>query len=79
MFIVLDVVRKETGLYEFYNTNRMKWGMSDTEVIIKFLWAMNDDPAVVKHRGNILIKLRNKWYQLAEKQGIFLGVKINQL
>ena len=73
---LLDRVRKETGLYEFYNTSRMKWEMTDTDIIVKFLWAMNDDPMVVKHHGNILVTLRNKWYKLAKAHGISLGVTI---
>ena len=71
---LLDRVRKETGMYEFYNTSRMKWNMTDTEIIVNFLWAMNDDPVVVKNHGNILVTLRNKWYRLATARGIALGV-----
>ena len=73
---LLDRVRKETGIYEYHNTSRIKWDLTDSEVIINYLWAMNDDPAVVKNRGNSLIQLRNKWYKLAIKHRISLGINI---
>ena len=76
---LLDDVRKSTGLYEYFNTTRMKWNLSETEIVIDFLWAMNDDPAIVKHRGNTLVKMRNKWFKLAIANGQALGVNVKYL
>ena len=70
----LDATRKETGLFDFFSRYHSK-GYEDKDIVTKYLWAMNDDPIVVKDHGSVLIKMRNKWYREAESKGINLNVR----
>ena len=70
----LDAIRKESGIFDFFCKSRMN-SNEETDIVKKFLWAMDDDPAVVKSHGSALIKMRNSWYQNAISKNINLNVR----
>ena len=64
---------------DFYNSNKQHYEMNDDEVVVRYLWANNDDPLVMKSHGKALIKLRNTWYNLAQEHGVHLNVRMRKL
>ena len=76
---MLDCTRKETGIFDFFMSHRMKWDLDDKEIVKQFLYAMNDDLLVVKRHGNALIRMRNQWYRLANRHGIKLNVRTQEI
>ena len=43
--------------------------LSETDTIIKYLYALDDNPSVVKKHGSALIRMRNSWYEVSRKIG----------
>ena len=66
---------------DFYNSNKQRYEMNDDEVVVRYLWANNDDNLVMKSHGKALIKLRNTWYNLAlsQEHGVHLNVRMRKL
>ena len=74
----LNDTRKQTGLLDFHSTYKVN-GYEDKDIVRRYLWALNDDPLVVKEHGSALIRMRNNWFRKAEELKVNLNVKTKNL
>ena len=70
----LNSKRNKTKISEFYQIYHEK-SYEDDDIVRQYLWAMDDDPMVVKEHGEALINMRNMWYKLAKEKKLNLNVK----
>ena len=71
---VLGSKRSETGISKFFHTHCIN-SYEEDDIVRQYLWAMDDDPLVVKEHGEAIIKMRNMWYKLAKERNINLNVR----